>query len=143
MLTKINDGKFEDSKGTIYRYISDSDSADYSSGHDSWSVEGNPQKCLEPKVKEENCDQESNWESEICDLENPNLSTKKNIPTRFPLNEDEEDLHDAKVYPVVIRTPQTTSSDSDTADYSSAKNMCVKSSKKFLRTKLALSSIYF
>ena len=89
MLTRRKDGKLEDSEGEIYKEISDSDTAEYSSGHNSWSVEENVQKCPEVENICSNIDlkcydqEESNWESEDCDLERKIDIHKK----RFALNE--------------------------------------------------------
>ena len=81
MLTRRKDGKFEDPKGNIWNYISDSDTADYSSGHDAWSAAES--SLAADKTKQFH--QETDWESEKCVQEIPlgdlNLNPEKSSMT--------------------------------------------------------------
>ena len=69
MLTRRKDGKFEDPKGNIWNYITDSDTADYSSGHDAWSAAESENSLAVNKSKI--LDEETDWESEECIQEIP------------------------------------------------------------------------
>ena len=95
MLIKRSDGTFEDPKdpGIFYRFISDSDTADYSSGHDAWVENENECPSAATKYKCNNVI-DSKQSDDACNTEyymnenlNPN-SEKCRIPSHHMIIEN-------------------------------------------------------